>query len=101
MAYFSKPSPSCAPSLTAHHVMVHEARQAAWPWPDELLASFSLSMATHGMSISRIGMQSDTRYALQQLHDARGMGDATLAQMADELLRCFEAQEPGRSALAH
>ncbi|MEX1166656.1 MAG: hypothetical protein WEK74_07270 [Hydrogenophaga sp.] len=65
------------------------------PWPDDLLTLFGLRMSSHGMSISRIDMRSDARYALRQLSDAREMGDATLAHMADELFRFFEAHQSG------
>ena len=71
------------------------------PWPDDLLMLFGLRMSSHGMSISRIDMRSDARYALRQLSDAREMGDATLARIADELFRCFEAHQSGLLGQTH
>lgn len=70
----------------------------ALPWPEALLTQFGLRMASHGMSISRIGMQVDTGYALQQLAHAREMGDASLAALAEELFHCFQIH---RSWLPH
>lgn len=71
------------------------------PWPDELLTLFGLRMSSHGMSISRIDMLSDARYALRQLNDAREMGDATLARIADELFRCLDASSSGLQGQTH
>lgn len=73
------------------------ARTAALPWPNDLLELFSLRMASHGMSISRVGMRSDVRYALLQLRYAQDMDDATLALFADQLFRWFEAFQSGVS----
>ncbi|WP_168708507.1 hypothetical protein [Hydrogenophaga sp. PAMC20947] len=58
-------------------------------------------MSNHGTSISRIDMPCDSRYALQQLHDARDMGNPTLAQMADTLFRSFETYQSGLSRQKH
>jgi hypothetical protein len=71
------------------------------PWPDELLTLFSLRMSSHGMSISRVAMRGDARYAMQQLSHARDMGDTTLSLIADELFRWFEARPSGLSGQAH
>lgn len=71
------------------------------PWPDELLVRFSLCMSSHGMSISRIDMLHDPRYAFQQLHDAQAMGDPTLSLIADELFRCFESHQSGLPSRRH
>lgn len=76
-------------------------RPPALPWPQELLTLFSLRMSSHGMSISRTEMLADAHYALQQLTYARDMGDATLALMADELFRSFQAHQSGLPLQAH
>ena len=101
MAYLAHPSPSLSSASVSPGSASRVHRQPMVPWPEELLSSFSLRMSGHGMSISRIEMQSDPRYALKQLRDAREMGDATLAVIADQLFRCFEAHQSGVPAHAH
>jgi hypothetical protein len=74
-------------------------RELALPWPKELLETFSLRMASHGMSISRALMLCDRRYALQQLAHAHNMADETLRLMAVQLFRHFEARQSGIPAV--
>jgi hypothetical protein len=90
------PASQLLPDDTARAV-----RRPALPWPEDLLTKFSLRMSSHGMSISRIDMQCDSRYALQQLYHARDMGDPSLAQMAEALFRCFEAHQSGVPGQKH
>jgi hypothetical protein len=71
------------------------------PWPDDLLTSFSLRMSSHGMSISRVEMQGDIGYALQQLSHALDMDDPPLSLMAEELFRWFESHQYGLWGPAH
>lgn len=74
-------------------------RELALAWPSELLESFSLRMASHGMCVSRALMLCDRRYALQQLAHAHNMADDTLRRMAVQLFRHFEARQPGITPL--
>ena len=101
MAHLTHPSSLHSAAPVARDAAGRSHRQTFAPWPDELLTAFSLRMSSRGMSISRVAMQSDARYALQQLRDARHMGDATLALLADELFRCFEAHQSGLSDRRH
>lgn len=55
-------------------------------WSADLLMQFSLSMARHGMSISRLQMRNDPAYALQQIAHARSLEDLALHQLAARLL---------------
>lgn len=75
-------------------------RQLALPWPHDLLAAFSLRMASHGMSISRSLMLCDRRYALQQLVDAHSLDDESLRELAVQLFRHFQAL-PARPPASH
>ncbi len=103
------PSMSSAPSANAHpHELLSQGdqrwaqqpqtwreRELAMPWPPELLESFTLRMAGHGMCVSRALMMCDRRYALQQLKDAHNLADDTLRLMAVQLFRHFEARQSG------
>lgn len=95
MARLAHSSFSHAAAAPACDVEGGGQRESPARWPKELLTAFSLRMSSHGMSISQIAMQRDIHYALLQLRDARGMGDATLALMADELFRHFESHSSG------
>jgi hypothetical protein len=101
MAYFAHPTHSSASAPDGLDVVGQRQAALLLPWPNDLLTLFSLRMAGHGMSISRIDMQCDPRYALKQLLDAREMGDATLALIAEQLFRCFEVHQSGLSAQTH
>ena len=101
MAYSTPIPPSMAAHPDAPESSVTRRAHPTLPWPDDLLIRFSLCMSSHGMSISRIDMLHDPRYAFQQLHDAQAMGDATLALIADELFRCFEAYQSGLPSRQH
>ena len=85
----------------SEHSAATSRRTPELPWPEDLLALFCLRMSSHGMSISRIDMLVDAHYALQQLAYARDMGDPSLALMADELFRCFQAHQSGLPLQAH
>jgi hypothetical protein len=74
---------------------VWREREPALPWPLDLLESFSLRMAGHGMSISRPLMLSDKCYALRQLADGQTMGDETLRLLSVQMFRHFEACQSG------
>lgn len=74
---------------------VWREREAALPWPVDLLDAFSLRMASHGMSISRPLMLSDKCYALQQLVHGQTMGDETLRLLAVQMFRHFESRQSG------
>lgn len=74
-------------------------RELALAWPNELLETFSLRMASHGMCVSRALMLCDRRYALQQLAHAHNMADDTLRLMAVQLFRHFEARQSGIAPL--
>ena len=95
MAHLAHPTFPHAAAAPARDAVGKGYRTSSAPWPEELLTVFSLRMSSHGMSISRLEMQRDVRYALQQLRDARDMGDATLALMAEELFRHFEIHQSG------
>ena len=70
-------------------------RELALPWPRELLETFTLRMASHGMCVSRALMLCDRRYALEQLAHASNLADETLHLMAEQLFRHFEARQSG------
>lgn len=101
MAHLTHSSSPHAAAVTGRDSAGNAHRQTSARWPDELLTAFSLRMSSHGLSISRIDMQCDARYALQQLKDASEMGDATLALIADELFRRFESHQSGLFQSAH
>ena len=101
MAY-STPTPSPrAGGPEAPEAAGQSGARSRLPWPDDLLIRFSLCMARRGMSISRVEMLHDPRYAFQQLHDAQAMGDPTLTLLANELFRCFEAHQSGLPSRRH
>jgi hypothetical protein len=74
-------------------------RELALAWPLDLLENFSLSMAKHGMSISRALMMCDRSYAVQQLTHAQTMDDPCLCDMAVQLFTHYEARPAGIRAL--
>lgn len=74
---------------------VWREREAALPWPADLLEAFSLRMARHGMSISRPLMLSDKCYALQQLVHGQTLGDETLRVLSVQMFRHFESRQSG------
>jgi hypothetical protein len=76
-------------------------RSLGVPWPEDLLGLFSLRMAGHGMSISRVHMLGNPGYALQQLAHARAMGDDTLGILAGQLFRFYEAHQSGVHTASH
>ncbi len=63
----------------------------------ELLDAFCLRMSSHGMCVSRVLMQHDSRYGLEQLSHAHNMADDTLRVMAVALFRHYEPGLPGVS----
>jgi hypothetical protein len=71
----------------------------AMEWPEDVLLSFSLRMAVHGMSISRNLMTCDRRYAMQQLMFAQSIPDTRLQKLAAQLMVHFEERQAGRPAL--
>lgn len=78
---------------------VQRETDIAMDWPADVLLSFSLRMAVHGMSLSRTLMLCDRRYAMQQLMFAHSLPDKRLQQLAAELLFHFEERQIGRPAL--
>ncbi len=101
MAY-SSPNPSSRAAVSeAPDALGMRSTRPLLPWPDDLLIRFSLGMSSHGLSISRIDMLQDPRYAFRQLHDAQAMGDPTLARIAEQLFRCFEAHQSGLPSRRH
>lgn len=74
----------------AHREPVWRERDLALSWPQDLLEAFSLRMAAHGMSLSRPLMLCDRPYALQQLVHAQNMADASLRDLAKQLLTHFD-----------
>jgi len=101
MAYFANPSSNRVSAPVMRDASRRVDQHAVLLWPDELLTLFSLRMSSHGMSISRIDMRCDTQYALQQLHDAREMGDTTLALISEELFCWFKDQQTRLSGPPH
>lgn len=79
----------------AKHAPVWREREAALPWPADLLDAFSLRMARHGMSISRPLMLSDKCYALQQLVHGQTLDDEALRLLSVQLFRHFESRHSG------
>lgn len=74
-------------------------RELALAWPVDLLESFSLRMARHGMSISRGLMTCDRRYAVAQLTHAKSIEDPSLCDLASQLFAHYEARPAGVRAL--
>lgn len=70
-------------------------RELAMPWPDQLINSFAMRMAAHGMCVSKALMTYDRRYAMQQLKDAHNLADDNLRLMAVQLFRHFESRQSG------
>lgn len=101
MANLSQPafSPGSGPGAGAEPSP--PVRHLDMPWPDELLTQFSLRMASHGLSISRVAMRGDSRYATQQLNHARSMNDPTLALLVDEMCALCHAHPVGRQPVSH
>jgi hypothetical protein len=86
----------------AHWAQREPARReadVAMDWPEDLLLSFSLRMAGHGMSVSRTLMHCDRRYAMQQLMFAHSLKDTRLLKLAAQLVFHFEERQNGRTAL--
>lgn len=71
----------------------------AMDWPEDVLMSFGLRMAGHGLSISRTLMLCDRRYAMQQLMFAHSFQDKRLQQLAAKLLFHFEERQICRPPL--
>ena len=82
-----------------HRAPVQRETEVAMEWPDDLMLSFSLRMAVHGMSISRTLMTCDCRYAMQQLMFAHSLPDTRLQKLAAQLMRHFDDRQVGREAL--
>jgi hypothetical protein len=78
---------------------VQRETDVAMEWPDDLMLSFSLRMAVHGMSISRTLMACDRRYAMQQLMFAHSLPDTRLQKLAAQLMFHFDERQVGRKAL--
>ena len=82
-----------------NRTLVQRETDVAMEWPDDLMLSFSLRMAVHGMSISRTLMTCDRRYAMQQLMFAHSLPDTRLQKLAAQLMRHFDDRQVGREAL--
>lgn len=89
------------PARVQEPMPARAATQQSMEWPEDLLAAFGMRMAGHGMSISRVEMQRDPRYALQQLAHARELGDAHLNVLAEQMFRLFETQRSGVDPVSH
>ena len=72
--------------------------RARQPWPEDLLEAFCLRMASQGMCVSRVLMQHDRHYGLEQLTHAHNMADDRLREMAVQLFQCFLARQSGISS---
>ena len=77
---------------------VQRETDVAMEWPDDLMLSFSLRMAVHGMSISRTLMACDRRYATQQLMFAHSLPDTRLQKLAAQLMYHFDERQAARKA---
>jgi hypothetical protein len=64
-------------------------------WPYEALKAFMLRMERNGVPVSSRLMAGNRVYALQQLQQARSLGDASLADLAWALFRHFEGVRSG------
>ena len=82
-----------------NRALVQRETDVALEWPDDLMLSFSLRMAVHGMSVSRTLMTCDRRYAMQQLMFAHSLPDTRLQKLAAQLMRHFDDRQVGREAL--
>lgn len=83
----------------ADRVVQPRETDVAMEWPEDLMLSFSLRMAVHGVSISRTLMVCDRRYAMQQLMFAQSLRDIRLQKLAAQLMFHFEERQIGRPAL--
>lgn len=83
----------------ANREPVARETDVAMDWPEDLMLSFSLRMAVHGMSVSRTLMVCDRRYAMQQLMFAHSIPDTRLQKLAAQLVFHFEDRQIGRPAL--
>ena len=86
-------------ALWANRPPMQREADIALSWPEDVLLSFSLRMAGHGMSISRPLMVCDRRYAMQQIMFAHSLPDARLQKLAVHLLRHLEGRDADRPAL--
>ncbi|MEX1168063.1 MAG: hypothetical protein WEK74_14585 [Hydrogenophaga sp.] len=68
-------------------------------WPEVLMQAFSSRMLGHGVTINRIQMMCDRRYALQQLMSAYALTDIGLHTLTSQLFFHLEEEQGGRSAL--
>lgn len=75
--------------------VAHSGPPASQAWPQDLLEAFCLRMSSQGMCVSRVLMQHDRRYGLEQLSHAHNMADDALRMMAVRLFRHFEARQSG------
>ena len=73
--------PRSAPSRWTSAALHRRATTPPERWPADLLMRFSLRMARHGMSISRLQMCSDSGYASAQFAHARSLADPELHQL--------------------
>jgi hypothetical protein len=69
-------------------------------WPYEALKAFMLRMERHGVPVSSRLMAGNRVYALQQLAQARSLGDIGLADLAWALFRHFEGRRSGLGEFA-
>lgn len=83
----------------AEKVVQPRESDVAMEWPEDLMLSFSLRMAVHGVKVSRTLMVCDRRYAMQQLMFAHSLQDTRLQKLAAQLLFHFEERQIGRPAL--
>lgn len=72
--------------------------RACQPWPEDLLEAFCLRMASQGMCVSRVLMQHDRHYGLEQLTHAHNVADDRLREMAVQLFQCFLSRQSGISS---
>lgn len=86
-------------AIWAEKAVQSRETDVAMEWPEDLMLSFSLRMAVHGMSISRTLMVCDRRYAMQQLMFAHSLQDIRLQKLAAQLMFHFEERQIGRPAL--
>jgi hypothetical protein len=69
-------------------------------WPYDALQGFMLRMERHGVPVSSRLMAGNRVYALQQLAQARALGDDQLADLAWALFRHFERSRSGLAETA-
>lgn len=80
-------------ALWAQRSSTQRESDVAMDWPEDVLLSFSLRMAGHGMSVSRTLMLCDRRYAMQQLMFAHSLPDTRLQKLAAQLLFHLEERQ--------